>query len=127
MQALELVLGLLVAVIALSLLAPTLRVPSPVLLVLGGVLLALIPQVPDIVLAPDLAFLLFLPPLLYSAAFDTSVRDLRAHLPPILSLAIGLVLATTCAVALVVHLVLPDLSWPVAFALGAIVSPPDAV
>ena len=78
-------------------------------------------------LAPDLAFLLFLPPLLYSAAFDTSIRDVRAHLQPILSLAIGLVLATTAAVAVLVHTLLPELGWPLAFALGAIVSPPDAV
>lgn len=127
MQALELVLALLVAVVVITPLAPAVRVPAPILLVLGGLLLALIPQVPDVVLAPDLAFLLFLPPLLYSAAFDTSLRDLRAHLRPVLSLAIGLVLATTGAVAVVVHSLLPELGWPLAFALGAIVSPPDAV
>jgi CPA1 family monovalent cation:H+ antiporter len=127
MQALELVLALLVAVVVITTLAPALRVPAPILLVVGGLLLAIIPQVPDVVLAPDLAFVLFLPPLLYSAAFDTSVRDLRAHLRPILSLAIGLVLATTGAVAVVVHSLLPELGWPLAFALGAIVSPPDAV
>jgi Na+/H+ antiporter len=126
-QTLELVLALLVAVVVISTVAPTLRVPAPILLVLGGLALALIPQVPDVVLAPDFAFVLFLPPLLYSAAFDTSIRDLRAHLQPILSLAIGLVLLTTAAVAVVVHLLVPDVPWPVAFALGAIVSPPDAV
>ncbi len=127
MQALELVLALLVVVVVITPLAPAVRVPAPILLVLGGLLLALIPQVPDVVLAPDLAFLLFLPPLLYSAAFDTSLRDLRAHLRPVVSLAIGLVLATIGAVALVVHTLLPELGWPLAFALGAIVSPPDAV
>src|SRR5919202_3026167 len=111
MHALELVLALLVAVMALTTVAPALRAPAPILLVLGGLVLALIPQVPDVVLAPDLAFLLFLPPLLYSAAFDTSIRDLRAHLQPILSLAVGLVLATTGVVAVVVHLLLPELSW----------------
>jgi CPA1 family monovalent cation:H+ antiporter len=127
MHTLELVLALLVAVVALATVAPHVRVPTPILLMLGGLLLALLPQVPDIVLAPDLAFLLFLPPLLYSAAFDTSTRDVRAHLQPILSLAIGLVLATTAAVAALVHTLLPELGWPLAFALGAIVSPPDAV
>ena len=127
MQTLELILALLVAVVVLATIAPSLHVPAPVLLVLGGLLLALLPQVPDIVLAPDLAFVLFLPPLLYSAAFDTSIRDLRAHVRPILSLAIGLVLATTVVVAAVVHALLPDLGWPLAFAFGAIVSPPDAV
>src|ERR687886_1376041 len=93
MHTLELVLTLLVAVVALAPVAPLVRVPTPILLVLGGLLLALLPQVPDVVLAPDLAFLLFLPPLLYSAVCDTSIRDVRAHLQPILSLAIGLVLA----------------------------------
>ena len=120
MHTLELVPALLVAVVALATVAPLVRVPTPILLVLGGLLLALLPQVPDIVLAPDLAFLLFLPPLLYSAAFDTSIRDVRAHLQPILSLAIGLVLATTAAVAVLVHTLLPELGWPLAFALGAI-------
>jgi CPA1 family monovalent cation:H+ antiporter len=80
-----------------------------------------------VVLAPDLVFLLFLPPLLYIAAFNTAIRDVRAMLVPILSLAVGLVLATTAAVAAVVHAVVPDVGWPAAFALGAIVSPPDAV
>lgn len=78
-------------------------------------------------LAPDLAFLLFLPPLLYSAAFDTSIRDVRAHLQPILSLAVGLVLATTGVVAVLVHTLLPELGWLRAFALGAIVSPPASI
>jgi CPA1 family monovalent cation:H+ antiporter len=102
-------------------------VPYPILLVLGGLLLAVVPAVPDVQLAPELVFLLFLPPLLYEAAFGTSIRDVRANLRPILSLAVGLVLATTAAVAVLVHALLPDLGWPAAFALGAIVSPPDAV
>jgi monovalent cation/hydrogen antiporter len=127
MHEVELVLALLVAVAALAPVAQKLRLPYPILLVLGGLLLALIPAVPDVRLAPELAFLLFLPPLLYIAAFDTSIRDVRAQLRPILSLAVGLVLATTVAVAVLVHALLPDLGWPIAFALGAIVSPPDAV
>jgi monovalent cation/hydrogen antiporter len=127
MYAVELVLALLVVVVALRALAPALRLPYPILLVIGGLVLALVPAVPDVVLAPDLVFLLFLPPLLYAAAYDTSIRDIRANLRPILSLAVGLVLATTGAVAVVVHAVLPALGWPIAFALGAIVSPPDAV
>jgi CPA1 family monovalent cation:H+ antiporter len=123
----ELILALLVAVAALAPVAPMLRVPYPILLVLVGLLVALIPGVPEIKLAPDLVFLLFLPPLLYIAAFNTSIRDVRAYLRPILSLAVGLVLATTAAVAVLTHALLPELGWPVAFALGAIVSPPDAV
>jgi monovalent cation/hydrogen antiporter len=95
--------------------------------VVGGTFLALTPAVPDVVLAPEIVFLLILPPLLYLAAFDTAIRDVRAMLRPILSLAVGLVLATTVAVAVVVQMVMPEIGWPAAFALGAIVSPPDAV
>jgi monovalent cation/hydrogen antiporter len=123
----ELVLGLLVAVAVLATLARPLGVPYPILLVVGGLVLALIPAVPDIELPPELVFLLFLPPLLYSAAFDTSIRDVHALVRPILSLAVGLVLATTVAIAVLAHALLPELGWPTAFALGAIVSPPDAV
>src|SRR5438067_13653750 len=117
----------MVAVAVVATAARALRVPVPFLLVLGGLLLALTPSVPDVQLAPELVFLLFLPPLLYIAAFDTSIREVRASLRPIISLAVGLVLATTAAVAVVAHALLPDLGWPTAFALGAIVSPPDAV
>ena len=127
MHEVELVLALLVAVAALAPIARALRIPDPILLVLVGLLLALIPAVPDVRLAPELVFLLFLPPLLYIAAFNTSIRDARALLRPILSLAVGLVLVTTIAVAALTHALLPELGWPAAFALGAIVSPPDAV
>lgn len=123
----ELTLALLVAVAGLATVARVLNVPYPILLVIAGLLLAVMPVVPDIVLAPDLVFLLFLPPLLYLAAFDTAIRDVRAMLVPIVSLALGLVLATTIAAAVVVRAVIPEISWPVAFAFGAIVSPPDAV
>jgi CPA1 family monovalent cation:H+ antiporter len=127
MHGVELTLALLVAVAALATLARVLRVPAPILLVFGGLILALTPAVPEVILAPDLVFLLILPPLLYIAAFDTAIRDIRALLRPIISLAVGLVLITTIAVAVVVHAVLPEIGWPAAFALGAIVSPPDAV
>jgi monovalent cation/hydrogen antiporter len=127
MHEIELVLALLVAVAALSPVARALSVPHPILLVLVGLLLALTPAVPGVHLEPGLVFFLFLPPLLYIAAFNTSIRDVRALLRPILSLAVGLVLATTTVVAVVAHALLPGLDWPTAFALGAIVSPPDAV
>jgi Na+/H+ antiporter len=127
MYAIELVLALLVAVAALATLAHRLGIPYPIVLVLGGLLIGFVPGLPDVQLAPDLVFLLFLPPLLYISAFYTSVRDFRAQARPILSLAIGLVLATTVVVAVVVHAAIPGLDWAVAFTLGAIVSPPDAV
>jgi CPA1 family monovalent cation:H+ antiporter len=91
MREIELVLGLLVAVAALAMLAHRLRVPYPIVLVLGGLLIGFVPGLPDVQLAPDLVFLLFLPPLLCISAFYTSVRDFRANARPILSLAIGLV------------------------------------
>src|SRR5262245_11991231 len=76
---------------------------------------------------PDLVLLLFLPPLLYGDAWATSWRDFRANLRPILLLAVGLVFATTLAVGVVAHAALPGLPWAVAFTLGAILSPTDAV
>jgi monovalent cation/hydrogen antiporter len=123
----EIILGLLVAVTLLAMAARPLRIPYPILLVFGGLLLAIIPSVPNVELAPDLVFLLFLPPLLYIAGFETSLREVRAQVRAILSLAVGLVLATTLAVAAVTHALVPELGWPIAFVLGAIVSPPDAV
>jgi len=123
----ELILGLLVVVAALGIVARRLGVPYPIVLVIGGLLIGLVPNHPTIVLAPELVFLLFLPPLLYIAAFFTSIRDFKSEAKPILRLAIGLVVATTAGVAVIVHQILPDLGWPLAFALGAIVSPPDAV
>ena len=106
MREVELVLGLLVLVAALALLAHRLGIPYPIVLVLGGLLTGLVPGMPDVELAPELVFLLFLPPLVYIAAFFTSIRDFRAQARPILSLAVGLVLATTVVVALVAHAVI---------------------
>jgi Na+/H+ antiporter len=123
----ELILALLVAVVVLATAAQAVRLPYPILLVLGGLLLALVPAVPNIVLAPELVFLFFLPPLLYIAGFNTSLREIKAQLRSILSLAVGLVLATMVVVAFITHAMLPELGWPIALALGAIVSPPDAV
>src|SRR6266404_1921576 len=123
----ELILICLVAVALLALLARKIRVPYPILLTCGGVLLALIPGLPAIQLEPQLVFNLFLPPLLYPAALFTSWRDFRLNLRPILLLAIVLVLFTTITIACVAHTLIPALQWAAAFALGAIVSPPDAV
>lgn len=120
-----LVPALLVAVAALSALARAIRVPYPILLVVGGLGLGFVPGVPDVQLNPDLVLALILPPLLYSAAFFSSLRDLRADLRSISTLAIGLVLATTVTVAVVMHAVVDGLPWAAAFALGAIVSPTD--
>jgi monovalent cation/hydrogen antiporter len=120
------VFGLLVAVAGLVLLADIARVPYPIFLVIGGLLLGFVPGVPEVVLAPDLVLLIFLPPLLYSAAFFSSLRDLRANIRPIGLLSVGLVLLTTVVVAGVAHWVV-GLPWAAAFVLGAIVSPTDPV
>jgi Na+/H+ antiporter len=124
---LELVIfGLLVGIVVFGSLASLLRVPYPITLVLGGLAIGFIPGVPSPELDPELVLLIFLPPLLYGAAFFTSLRDLRRSARPIALLAIGLVLTTMGAVAVVAHEVL-GLSWGVSFVLGAIVSPTDAV
>ena len=126
MPEIEAILILLVAVAALATLANRIGVPYPILLVLGGLTLGFVPGLPRIELEPDVVFLLFLPPLLYVSALFTSWRDFRANLRPISLLAIGLVLMTTCAVAAVAHWAI-ELPWAAAFALGAIVSPTDAI
>src|SRR5258708_34452007 len=105
----------MVAVAVVAMTARALRVPYTILLVLGGLLLALTPAVPHVELAPELVFLLFLPPLVYIAGFEISPRDIRAQLRPILSLAVGLVLASTLLVGAIAHPLLPDVSSPVAF------------
>src|SRR6266508_3130230 len=120
-----LLLVLMVAVGGLSVLAGTVRVPYPILLVLGGLVLGFLPGVPRAELPPDLVLVLFLPPLLYQAAFFSSPRDLRADARTITLLAVGLVLATICAVAAVAHALVGGLPWAAAFTLGAIVAPTD--
>ena len=122
-----LILSLLVVAVALAVVAPRLKIPYPILLVLGGLLLGFIPGLPVFTLNPDLVFLLFLPPLLYSSAWTTSWRDFHNNLRPISLLAIGLVFMTTIVIAVVAHLVVPDFPWAAAFVLGAIISPTDAV
>jgi monovalent cation/hydrogen antiporter len=119
-------MALLGAVAALLALSPVVRVPYPILLVLGGVAAGFAPGVPNLELPPDLVLVALLPPLLYGAAFFTSLRDLRTNIRPIGLLAIGLVLATMCAVAVVGHEVV-GLTWAAAFTLGAIVSPTDPI
>src|ERR671924_360768 len=117
--------ALLAAVAVLLIAAQRSRVPYPILLVLGGLILSFVPGIPPIELPPDLVLIAVLPPLLYGAAFFTSLRDLRENAGAISLLAIGLVLTTMLIVAAVAHYLVPGLSWPVAFVLGAIVSPTD--
>ncbi len=127
MHRIWIVLLLFVVVVVLVTFARKSRLPYPIVLVLGGLLIGLVPGLPHLALEPEIVFLIFLPPILYYAAVFTSFKDFRANLRPIFLLAFGLVLTTTAAVAAVAHAVVSGLTWPAAFALGAIVSPPDAV
>lgn len=121
------VLVLLLAVVAaIAVIANRLRIPPSILLVLTGVLLALVPGLPPVELAPELVLLLVLPPIIYTSAFLMSWREFRFNLRPITLLAVGGVLFTTIAVAAAAHWVM-DLAWPIGLLLGAIVSPPDAI
>jgi monovalent cation/hydrogen antiporter len=120
-------LGLLIGVGVLLFVAPMARVPYPILMVLGGLVLSFAPGLPEFDLPPELVLVAFLPPLLYSAAFFTSLRDLRANVYSISLLSLGLVGATTVAVAVVAHAVVDGLPWAAAFVLGAAVSPTDPI
>ena len=127
MLAAELLLALLVVVAVLVTLSRRIRVPYPVLLLLGGLIVGLIPGIPRLELDPEIVFLVVLPPLLYVSAFLTPIRDFRANLKNISSLAIGLVAVSAGVVAVIAMALVPGMTWPLAAALGAIVSPPDAV
>jgi NhaP-type Na+/H+ or K+/H+ antiporter len=126
MSEIESLIFLLGAAALLALLAQRLSLPYPILLVLGGLVIGFAPWLPTVEIPPEVIFLVFLPPLLNAAAFLSSPLDLRAHLRPIVLLAVGLVLLTMGAVALVVHTVV-GLPWSAAFVLGAILAPTDPV
>src|ERR687897_867972 len=126
MSPIESLIFLLGAAALLAQLARVLRVPYPVFLVLGGLLIGFVPGLPTVEISPEVIFLVFLPPLLNYAAFFSSPRDLRRHLRPILLLAIGLVLLSMAAIALIAHTLI-GLPWAAAFVLGAILAPTDPV
>src|SRR5262245_14363159 len=122
------VLILMLGVIGMmSLLAPKVAIPAPVLFALAGVAWSLIPSLPALEISPGMVLAIFLPPLLYADAWEASWIDFRRWLRPILQLAIGLVAFTILAVGLVARWALPDLPWAVCFLLGAIVSPTDTI
>lgn len=123
----ELVLILLAVVVALHWAAQRIGLPPSTALLVGGGLLAFVPALPPVALDPQLTLVLFLPPLLMDGAYFTAFGRFRRHLPGIMSLAIGAVVFTTLAVGVVTHWLVPALPWAACFALGAIVSPPDAV
>jgi Na+/H+ antiporter len=122
----EIFLELFAVLAALAAVAKRLQIPYPILLVLGGLVLGFIPGLPVIQLPPELLFVLFLPPLIYAPSLSLSLPDLRRNVRLISLLAVGLVLVTMLGVAAVAHTIIPLLTWPTAFVLGAIVSPTDA-
>lgn len=126
MAVFEVVIALLLCGAALTAVARRIGAPYPALVALAGAALALVPGLPELVLDPELALALFVAPVLVDAAFDASPRDLRANWRPVASLALGAVILTVLIVAIVARLLVPDLSWAAAIALGAIVAPPDA-
>jgi CPA1 family monovalent cation:H+ antiporter len=127
LETFELIVLLIVGVVALVWLANRINVPYPMLLMVGGLAIAILPGTPAIELAPEVVLVIFLPPILFQAAQTTSIREFKTHFSSISRLAIGLVLVTTFAVAVIAHWVIPGIGWPAAFVLGAVVSPPDAV
>src|SRR6185369_16988740 len=126
-QAIAVVLILLVAATVLALLARRIGIPYPILLVLGGLGLGFVPGLPPIELEPEIVFLIFLPPILFGAGYFTSLRDFKRNLRAITLLSVGLVIFTTVAVAVAAAALVPGMGLAAAFALGAIVAPPDAV
>jgi NhaP-type Na+/H+ or K+/H+ antiporter len=126
MQIFEVVLGMLLLGAGLAAIARRIGAPYPALVALAGAGLALVPGVPSLVLDPELALTLFIAPVLVDAAFDSSPRDMRANWRAIASLALGAVALTIVVVAVVARLLVPELPWAAAIALGAIVAPPDA-
>lgn len=127
MWSLEAFIALLIAVVILVRLSRLLELPPAIPLLVGGLALSYVPPFGNLELHPELVFTLFLPPLLFYAAFQTSWRDFKRNARAISLLAIGLVIATTVIVGMIAHAIIPGLSLAAAFALGAIISPTDAI
>lgn len=127
MENFEIIVLLLTVVTVLAVVAKKVHFPFPILLVIIGLAVSLIPGLPVVQMNPDVVFIIFLPPILYEAAWNTSWHDFRANLRPITLAGVGLVFFTTAFVSIVAHSIIPGIGWPECFVLGAIVSPPDAV
>jgi CPA1 family monovalent cation:H+ antiporter len=127
MEKFKIVVFIMVILITLTAIANKRKLPYPILLLTAGLIIGFVPQLPDLALDPDVVFFIILPPLLYDAASKTSWHEFRTSIRPISGLAVSLVFFTTLAVAVTAHFLIPGFSWPLAFVLGAVVSPPDAV
>ncbi len=127
MQEFEGIIFVITILVVLSAVSRRIRLPYPVMMVTAGLAVGFIPTLPDLSLNPDAIFSVFLPPLLFESALKTSWNEFRAAIKPITALAVSLVFITTISVAIAAKWLIPGFSWPLAFVLGAIVSPPDAV
>ncbi|WEK34989.1 MAG: Na+/H+ antiporter [Candidatus Pseudobacter hemicellulosilyticus] len=127
MENYSIVIFILFIMIGLSALADKIRLPYPVLLITAGIAIGFIPDLPHIELNPEIIFLIFLPPLLYDAAFNIDAREFRTHFNTISTLAISLVFISAAAIAVVAYFLIPGMTWPLAFVLGSILSATDAV
>ena len=123
----KIVIFIMAILISLTAVANKRKLPFPILLVIAGLIIGFMPGLPNLALDPDVVFVVILPPLLYDAASKTSWNEFRSSIRPISAMAISLVFFTTVAVAVTAHFAIPGFSWPLAFVLGAVVSPPDAV
>ena len=127
MEDFKVVVFIMAILISLTAVASNRKLPYPILLVAAGLTIGFVPQLPDLALDPNVVFVIILPPLLYEVALKTSWHEFRNSIRPISALAITLVFFTTTAVAITAHYLIPGFTWPLAFVLGAVVSPPDAV
>ncbi|MCA1918727.1 MAG: Na+/H+ antiporter [Flavobacterium piscis] len=127
MENYSIIIFILAIVIGLSAFADTIKLPQPILLIIVGVAIGFIPTMSEIEINPEIIFLIFLPPLLYDASFNISPKHFKTNLSTISTLAIPLVFLTTFWIAVVAHYTIPNMTWPLAFVLGAILSATDAV
>jgi Na+/H+ antiporter len=127
MENYSVVIFIMALMIALSWIADRIKLPSPVLLIVAGIAIGFVPSVPYITLNPEVVFLIFLPPLLYDSAFNISYKEFKTNINTIGTLAVSLVFITTLGIALAAHYLIPGMTWPLSFVLGAILSATDAV
>jgi CPA1 family monovalent cation:H+ antiporter len=121
------VLFILALMIGLSAMADKIKLPYPILLIVAGISIGFIPELPKVEINPEIIFLIFLPPLLYDAAFNISFDEFKTNINTIGTLAISLVFLTATGIAAVAYFLIPGMTWPLAFVLGSILSATDAV
>lgn len=127
MEHYSVVIFLLAVMIGLSAIAEKIKIPYPILMIVAGIGIGFIPSIPSIALEPEVVFLIFLPPLLYDAAYKIQFADFKTHFNTINALAISLVFLTAVGIAVTAYYLIPGMTWPLAFVLGSILSATDAV